>query len=107
MDILKAFGCIDHKLLITKLYGCFIVCLKYNFLLPETQPAKINDWFSGRLNIEYGVPQGSILDPIIFNINTIDLFYKCEEHDIKKYADDTTPYSCTTDIPTVISKLQV
>ena len=77
------------------------------YLKHRTQPAKINDWFSGRLNIEYGVPQGSILDPIIFNINTIDLFYKCEEHDIKKYADDTTPYSCTTDIPTVISKLQV
>ena len=37
----------------------------------------------------------------------IDLFYECEENDIANYADDTTPYSCGTDIPTVISELQV
>ena len=36
----------------------------------------------------------------------IDLFYECEEDDIANYADDTTPYLCGTDIPTVISKLQ-
>ena len=36
----------------------------------------------------------------------IDLFYECEENDIANYADETTPYSCGTDIPTVISELQ-
>ena len=36
----------------------------------------------------------------------IDLFYECKENDIANYADDTTPYSCGTDIPTVISELQ-
>ena len=36
-----------------------------------------------------------------------DLFYECEENDIANYADDTFPYSCATDIPTVISELQV
>ena len=36
----------------------------------------------------------------------IDLFYECEEIHIANYADDTTPYSCGTDIPTVISELQ-
>ena len=36
----------------------------------------------------------------------IDLFYECEENDIASYADDTSPYSCGTDIPTVISELQ-
>ena len=36
----------------------------------------------------------------------IDLFYECEENDIVSYTDDTTPYSCGTDIPTVISELQ-
>ena len=35
-----------------------------------------------------------------------DLFYECEENDITNYADDTTLYSCGTDIPTVISELQ-
>ena len=36
----------------------------------------------------------------------IYLFYECVENDIANYADDTTPYSCGTDIPTVISELQ-
>ena len=36
----------------------------------------------------------------------IDLLYECEENNIANYADDTTPYSCGTDIPTVISELQ-
>ena len=36
----------------------------------------------------------------------IDLFYECEENDIANYADDATPYSSDTDIPTIISELQ-
>ena len=36
----------------------------------------------------------------------VDLFHECEENDIANYADQTTPYSCGTDIPTVISELQ-
>ena len=77
-----------------------------SYLNHRTQRAKINDCFSTRLNIEYGVPQGSILGPLLFNINMIDLFYECEENDIANYADDTTPYSCGTDIPTVVCELQ-
>ena len=37
----------------------------------------------------------------------IDLFYECKENGIANYADNTTPYSCGTDIATVISELQV
>ena len=36
----------------------------------------------------------------------LDLFHECEENNIANYANDTTPYSCGTDIPTVISELQ-
>ena len=109
-DLSKAFDCIDHKLLIAKLseYGVLSSALNVisSYLKHRTQRTKINDCFSTRSNIEYGVPQGSILGPLLFNINMIDLFYECEENDIANYADDTTPYSCGTDIPTVISELQ-
>ena len=41
-------------------------------------------------NIEFGVPQGSILGPLLFNIHLCDLFYFLEDLDIASYADDTT-----------------
>ena len=104
-DLSKAFDCIDHKVIIAKLYECGVSSSALNiissYLKHRTQRPKINDCFSPRSNIEYGVPQGSILGPLLFNINMIDLFYECEENDIANYADDTTPYSCGTDIPTV------
>ena len=109
-NLSKAFDCIDHKLLIAKLseYGVLSSALNVisSYLKHRTQRTKINDCFSTRSNIEYGVPQGSILGPLLFNINIIDLFYECEENDIVNYADDTTPYCCGTDITNVISELQ-
>ena len=72
----------------------------------RTHRIKINDCFSLRHEIEYGVPQGSILGPLLFNIDLIDLFFICENDDIASYADDTTPYTCARDTPTVISGLQ-
>ena len=109
-DLSKAFDCIDHQLLIAKLYeygvSSFALNIISSYLKHRTQRIKINDCFSTRSNIEYGVPQGSILGPLLFNINMIDLFYESEENDIANYADDTTLCSCGTDIPTVISELQ-
>ena len=110
-DLLKAFDYIDHKLLIAKLseYGVSSSALNVisSSLKHRTQRTKINDCFSTRLNIKYGVPRGSILGPLLFNINMIDLFYECEENDIANYADDTTSYFCGTDIPTVILNYRI
>ena len=41
----------------------------------------------------YGVPQGSTLGPLLFNIHLCDLFYFLENLDILSYADDTTIYN--------------
>ena len=62
------------------------------FLKNRTHRTKINECFSERSRIEHVVPQGSILGPLLFNIDLIDLFYGCEESNIASYADDTTPY---------------
>ena len=109
-DLSKAFDCIDHKLLIAKLYSYGISLSSFNllssYLSNRTQRIKINDCFSLRNEIEYGVPQGSILGPLLFNIDLIDLFFICENNDTASCADETTPYTCARDTPTVISELQ-
>ena len=42
--------------------------------------------------ILFGVPQGSILDPILFNIFLCNLFLFLQNKNVASYADDTTPY---------------
>ena len=109
-DLSKAFDCINHPLLIAKLYNCRVSPLSINmifsYLSNRTHRTKINKCFSERSRIEHGVPQGSTLGPLLFNIDLIDLFYEREESNIANYADDTTPYSCARDTQTVISELK-
>ena len=96
-DLSKAFDCIPHDLIITKLeaYGFQIDALNlvYDYLSIRKRRAKINETFSWWKNIEYGVPQGSILGSLLFNTLLCDLFYFLEDLDIACYADDTTIYT--------------
>ena len=55
----------------------------------------------------FGVPQGSILSPLLFNIHTCDLIFVAESVDIASHADDTTPSVCLEDMDLVIEKLEV
>ena len=78
-DLSKALDCIDHKILIAKLYEYGVSSSALNiissYLKHRKHRTKINDCFSARLTIEYDVPQGSSLGTLLFNINMIDLFY--------------------------------
>ena len=54
----------------------------------------------------FGVSQGSILGPLLFNIFLCDLFLIMENIDIASYADDNTPYTTGNSIEEVIQKLE-
>ena len=81
-NLSKAFDCINHPLLIAKLYNYGVSPLTINmifsYLNNRTHRTQINECFSERSRIEYGVSLGSILGPLLFNIDLFDLFYECE-----------------------------
>ena len=66
-DLSKAFDCIDHKLLIAKLFWYGVspssLNLIFSFLSNRTHHVKIKTSYSDESNTEYGGPQGSILGP--------------------------------------------
>ena len=110
-DLSKAFDCINHELLIAKLYayGFDITSVRYiySYLTNRKQRVKINSSFSEWSRIKYGVPEGSILGPLLFNIYICDLFFNIIDIDVANYADDTTPYVYESTIEKVIEKLEI
>ena len=89
-------------------YGFQIDALKliYNYLSNRKQRVKINETFSSWKDIEFGVPQGSILGPLLFNTHLCDLFYFLEDLDFASYADDTTIYTVKENKDSVINTLE-
>ena len=54
----------------------------------------------------FGVPQRSVLGPLLFHMFLCDLFLIIENNDIASYADDNTPYTTGNSIEEVIRKLE-
>ena len=94
MDLSKAFDCLPHDLLIAKLeaYGLDreMVKLVYSHLKDRKQAVKVKGFVGILTSIISGVPQGSILGPILFNIFRSDLSYFIEGSNLHNFADDNT-----------------
>ena len=67
---------------------------------------KLNGTYSSWLEIIFGIPQGSILRPVLFNIFLCDLFQLSLDLDITNYADDSTPHSTNITLSKVLHDLE-
>ena len=94
MDLSKAFDCIPHDLLIAKLNAYGIskasLILIYSYLKGRRQSVKVNGTLGGFLTLLSGVPQGSILGPLLFNLYINDFYYLFQTATLHGFADDNT-----------------
>ena len=104
MDLSKVFDCLPHCLTICKLYSygvpreaCTLIA---SYLRGRKQWIKLGTSRSEWAELLKGVPQGSILGPLIFSIFLYDIFYFVSNSDLYNYADDNCinvshkPWAC-------------
>ena len=77
------------------------------YLRNRRQRVKINNFYSPQAEILFGVPQGSILGPILFNIFLCDLFLFIKSKGVASHADDTTSYDTGGNSAYVIHNFEV
>ena len=94
MDLSRAFDCLNHELLLAKLnaYGFSTNAIRMvcSYLTGTRQRVKVTGSFRSWKEVKLGVPQRSVLGPLLFNIFINDIFFLLNETEICNYADDTT-----------------
>ena len=100
-DLLKAFDCLLHDLLIANFvgYGFYhhLLLLIVSYLSNRKQRTKVNNVYSAFSDIMFKALLASILGPLLFDIS---------ECDIANNTDDNTPYTSNFSLDTVIKKLE-
>ena len=108
-DLLKAYDCLNHNLLLAKMeaYGFDTGALKFiqNYLKGKMQWTKVNGSFNSRLELKSYVPQGSILGPLLFNLFLNDMFYFIKDTKMANCADDNT-YTIKNTIEELLKTLE-
>ena len=104
-DLSKAFDCLPYDLLIAKLHAYGIkkgsLDLLFSYLKNRKQRVHLNNTYSEWIEILFGLLQGSILGPLLFNRFLCYLFLF-----VANYADDNTPYCTGLKISDVLIKLE-
>jgi len=92
-DLAKAFDTVHHRKLLNKLEHCGVrgraLQLFEQYIAKRSQCVKIGDVYSAYTEIRYGVPQGTVLGPILFDLYVNDLLEMKTSGTIIAFADDT------------------
>ena len=110
MDLLEAYDCLPHDLIIAKFEACGLskssLSLLLDYLTSRKQRVKIGSSYSIWNEIKRGVPQGCILGPLLFNAFINDIFMFIEKTEICNFADDNTIYDCGKDLFIILENLK-
>ena len=111
LDLSAAFDTVVHELLLHDLHTIGIrddaLQLLANYLTGRTYCVQVGQSLSRPKKLERGVPQGSVLGPVLFCIYTIELSWLLEKHEVgfRLYADDTQFYLVLNNINVVQNKI--
>ena len=102
LDLSKAFDTVNHKILLSKLdhYGIRGTANDWfrSYLTGRSQKVFSNNTYSSELPINVGVPQGSVLGPLLFLIYVNDIANVLPNQNIRLFADDTNIFVKGNDI---------
>ena len=111
LDFSKAFDLVSHNILLQKLkiyrFSEQTLTLMRSYLLDRTQEVRIGKLSSEKRTILAGVPQGSVLGPLLFILFINDLPLHIEHSDIDIFADDATLHNSSNEIHNINNGLQV
>jgi hypothetical protein len=110
LDLRKAFDLVDHEILLYKMklynFSTNATMLIESYLTNRYQTVKAGNVLSSKRTIKSGVPQGSILGPILFLIYINDIAFDIPKTIIDLYADDATLYTKHKNVHNIETQLQ-
>ena len=113
-DLSAAFDTVNHSLLLSRLKNSFgitgtVLQWFHSYLSGRSQFVEINDTKSSVRDLTVGVPQGSVLGPILYLLYTTSLSEIIRNHglDYHFYADDTQLYISFKDCDVDVARLRV